>query len=626
MTYSNIPKRKLPGQKYRQMSVRDMAALVKKTRAVYLDTETCARNFDPQSSADDFLEAYKVRTGKQPTAKTLASARSHAEQTRLEMAVDPKQSAIRLIQIANDAGDVFVFDAFENQEERTDPLIPVLKAIDGKPVCGQNLKFDLKVLLARWPRYRPGDAWDTMIGHKLCRSAEIVGFFHSTLEDVVRFWCGVELEKGHGKDDWSEPVTAEQFEYSVLDVTYLRDCMKKQIEYLNSHCQDPDNPYFDGCVDKVSIIEMRFVEVLAWTELHGIPLNSDRLESRAADLEKELKKIKRPFDKFGVNTQSPLQIIKFLAAQGIDVISTDKEELTKYVNIPIVEKLMRVKVAQKELQMCHDYVHEHMGPDGRVYTSFNQMRATDGRMSSKEFNAQQVPRAVKSIFYQSTKKTAIIKADYPGIEARIMGVVAPDDAVKDIFKSGGDMHTISASEFLGKPESEVTKLERLKAKAANFGFMFGMGALTFVRYSFTNYGLVVSLQEATETREKYLRKYPGIKRFHSVNSRKLQDAREITVRTLLGRRMRVDGFTNANNYPVQGSAADMIKLACVLFFNACRAENLDAKIINIVHDELVVEAPRKIAGQASKALARAMNTAADYVIQEFKTKVEINIS
>ena len=633
MIYTNVDL-KLPGKEYKQATIAAMSGLIHKAPgAIYLDTETMARNFDSESLQNAFIEAYIARTGRQPTAKTLASSRSYTEQQRGEMALDCRRSEVRLIQIA--AGDdIFVVDSIRVDERRKsqklsmqDPLQKIFEAIQGKPVCGHNLKFDLKMLFTRWPDYKPSGIWDTMIGHKLTRSARVVGFFHSTLADVVRYWCHVELQKGHGTDDWSKPITKEQFDYSVLDVKYLNDIAQQQIAVLNNESVDKESTgYFDGTVmDKVTTIEMKFVEVLAWTEIYGMPLNVKPLEERAKKFKVELAKLKKPFDKLKVNTQSPLQLMKFLETQGVDVIGTAKDELTKYVHIPIVEQLMKVKTVQKELQMIEDYCHEWLRDNGRVYTNFSQMRATDGRMSSFDFNAQQIPRAIKKIFYGTSKKTCIIKADYPAIEARLMGIIAPDENIKIIFKEGRDMHRVSASDFLNKPEEEITELERRKVKAANFGFMFGMGALTFIRYAFTNYGLVVSLDEATITRQKYFQLYPGVKRFHNINSAKLADSREITVHTLLGRRMRVDGFTNANNYPVQGSAVDMIKLASILFFNEVRKKKLDAKLINIVHDELVVEASRKDKDVVSAILSSAMNRAADYIIMEFGTKVEVEI-
>lgn len=628
MIYSNISKGKLKGYKYKYMTIEEMAKRVSKSSVIYLDTETFAKNFDEETIVDTYLEAYQVRTGKTPTAKTLQSAKKHAEDIRFDMCVDARRSAIRLIQIATDTGDIFVFDSLEGPKTDKDTLLPVFEAIQGKPICGHNLKFDLKVLLTRWPKYVPGSCWCTMIGYKLVRSAEIVGFFHSALVDVVKYHTGIVLEKGHGGDDWSKPITAEQLNYSVLDVAYLEMCMLDQCTKLNGvSIESDDEGYFNGMLfDKVSIIEMRFVEVVAHIELAGMPLNVKGLKERADKFRKELADLKKPFDQMKINTQSPVQLLKFLDSQGVDVISTDKGELTKYVHIPIVKQLMEVKTMQKELQMIDDYCNEIMQSNGRVYANFNQMRATDGRMSSSDFNAQQIPRAIKKIFYAFSKTVSIIRADYPAIEARIMGIVAPDNAIKEIFKNKRDMHTVSASEFLNKREKDVTPFERLKAKAANFGFMFGMGALTFIRYAFTNYGLVVSLEEATSTREKYLKKYSGVKRFHNLNSAKLQDSREITVRTLLGRRMRVDGFTNANNYPVQGSAADMIKLAAVIFFNKMRKMGLGGKIINIVHDELVVESSKTECKKVAKVLAESMNYAADYIIEEFPTEVEIEIS
>jgi DNA polymerase-1 len=261
---------------------------------------------------------------------------------------------------------------------------------------------------------------------------------------------------------------------------------------------------------------------------------------------------------------------------------------------------------------------------GRIYTEYNHMRATDGRMSSREPNAQQIPRALKKIFYKPSKGKIIFKADYPAIEARLMGVIANDSKIIEIFKNKKDMHSETAASFLKKPVADVTEEERRKAKAANFGFMFGMGAKTYTKYAYTNYGLIVSIDEAFETRKKYMEQYSGVQRFHNRNSALLRDNYEVIIRTLLGRRMKTDLFTNANNYPVQGSAVDMIKLAVNLFYYRAKKFKYDAQIINIIHDELVVECSLKDKALVKKLLKESMEIAADFIIEIFSTTVEVD--
>jgi DNA polymerase-1 len=204
-----------------------------------------------------------------------------------------------------------------------------------------------------------------------------------------------------------------------------------------------------------------------------------------------------------------------------------------------------------------------------------------------------------------------------------MGHVAPDPTIVDIFKQNKDMHTVTSAAFLNKEESEITKDERLKGKGSNFGFMFGMGPLKFIKYAFVNFGLSVTMQEAEEMRNSYMALYRGVKAMHNRNSAILNEHREFTAKTMLGRQMRCDKFTNSNNYPVQGTAADIFKLANVILFHRARAQNVPVEVINLIHDEIVAQAPRKYKKEAMALIKEAMEVAINYVLDEFKTEVEV---
>lgn len=624
MIFTNVKTKnwKLGSLVVKEQTLAQMVTRLSKSRRIYLDTETMAVDFFAQEHIDHYLMT-RQDEGKKITEKTKQSAIKHAEEVRSQFCFDPKRSTVSVLQI-NDGVDMYIID-LKLCLRLVNDLMNLWEAISRKPIAGHNLKFDLKVLMHNFPEFEPGETFCTMIGHKIALAQDVVGFFHSRLDNAVSHWLGVELKKGHGADDWSLPMTEEQFIYCLEDVKYLPELVEKQITFLNERSiNETKTPYFDGMIkDRVTKIESQFVLTLAAIELAGMPLNKKAMEKQLAESQKEFDKKVKQFESAGVNTKSPAQLLKYLDSQGINVMDTSKEELTKYASKPMVAELLRVKKLQKEIQMIEDYLHEWCRPDGRIYSSYNQIRATSGRMSSSDPNAQQIPRHLKDMFYLSTKKTPIFKADYPAIEARTMGVIANDKTIIEIFQTGGDMHTITAASFLHKDPKEVTAFERLKGKAANFGFMFGMGGLTYTRYAFDSYGLTVPLTEANATRNAYLRKYSGVRHFQEKNSFKLSQSPTIVTETLLGRKMRCDGFTNANNYPVQGSAADIIKLAANMYYFKAKKLKLQTRIVNIVHDELVCESSQRDHKKSMALLKESMESAAYIALQLFDTPVTV---
>lgn len=623
----------IKGSKYNPvfMPEKEMLDILKEKTVLFLDTETMAKDFDDEKVLEDYIQEH-IASGKKVTKTTKKSAEKHLENLRGQYALDPHRSLIRLVQIAT-TGVIYIFDYNSSK----DKLNSLFKTINGKFICGHNLKFDLKVIFANYPFFEPGEIFCTMMGHKVDAYANTLGYIKSSLYDVVSWYLNIQLEKGYAASDWRKEISAEQFDYSVEDVLYLKDVFEMQVHNINSRSikqVTKEQFYFNGMLqDKVAIIEMQFVEVLARIELRGAPINDLVLKKHAESIKQQLNSIDKKFK--SINTKSPQQITDFLSKEGIHVSSTSKNELVRYKEFQSVKDLITIKRLQKELQMVEDYLNIWKQPDGRIYGQFNQQRGAAGRMSAYEPNLQQIPRVIKNIFYKSTKNNLIIKADYPAIEARLCAVVCNDMNMINIFKSGIDIHNYTTSQFLHKPIEQITEDERQKGKSANFGFMFGMGALTYTEYAFANYGLEVSIEEARDTRNSYLKAYPKVLNFHNMNSKKLREQGFVHIKTLLGRIVKVDSFTNANNYPIQGSAADMIKLAAVLFYKKCKAQRLHAHIINVVHDEIVVEIEfntlfnkgdkvrKQLKEKVKAALEESMNMAADYIIKVFETKVKI---
>lgn len=617
MIYTNV--KGVKGKNIKQVKLKDMISLVKKSKLLFLDTETYAKDFDREQMVEIFI-AQHIADGKKVTATTKKSALKHADDYRLECGLDPFRSGVRLLQIKTDKGDTIVADSF------VEKLEPIIKVINNKPVIGQNLKFDIKVLRANYD-YQPGEIWDTMIAYKIDRARHIVGFFRLNLQNVVRYYTGITLEKGFGASDWNaETISAEQFEYVVLDVKYLPDVFEKQISNIekDSVHRVSTGRYFLGKVsDAVTIIEMKFVEVLADIELTGIPMNKVALDYRRGELEKSLKRLIKPFEKDGLNTNSPAQIIKYLDKKGIDVESASRPILLHHVEHKVVDQLLQVRNLQKEIQMLYDYAHTYPKENGRIYSDYWQIRSHTGRMSSTKPNMQQIPRTVKDLIYLSTKKQTVLKADYPQIEMRILSIKANDQKMKDLFIYKKDPHVATAADILKKDPKDIDDGERFRGKICNFGFLYGMGLKRFIEFAYAQFNITYTLEQAGEFKTGFMRVYKGVKRLHDSHANQLAQHPTIVVQTLLGRQMMVENYTNANNNPIQGSGADMIKLASNLFYSWCKRDKVNAHICNPVHDELVVVCDAKQKKVAGKLLKKAMETAADYIIQEFKTEVKV---
>ncbi len=256
--------------------------------------------------------------------------------------------------------------------------------------------------------------------------------------------------------------------------------------------------------------------------------------------------------------------------------------------------------------------------DGRVHTSFNQNVTATGRISSTEPNLQNIPvrtdlgREIRKAFVASTNNV-LLGADYSQIELRLLAHISEDEAMSENFKKGGDIHLRTASEVFGVPPSSVTSQQRSAAKAVNFGIVYGISDFGLSR------NLGISRKRAGEYIELYLNRYPGVRAYMS---RSIEDGRrDGYVKTLLGRRRDLPELKSGNyntrsfgervamNMPIQGSAADIIKLAMVRADRLLRERNLKARLVLQVHDELIFDTPEAEAAQVAELVEDCMENA-----------------
>lgn len=254
-------------------------------------------------------------------------------------------------------------------------------------------------------------------------------------------------------------------------------------------------------------------------------------------------------------------------------------------------------------------------PDGRVRTKFQMTATATGRLSSAEPNLQNIPTRTElgselRRMFVPAPGCVLVDADYSQIELRLLAHISGDEAMQEAFRSGEDFHSVTASQVFGVPLDEVTSSMRRAAKAVNFGIVYGISAFSLSQ------DLEISTDEARAYIDAYFARFPGVKRYMENVVKK---SRETGYAETLFRRRRTIPEINASKYatksfgervalnmPIQGTAADVIKLAMVKVFERLKADGLSARLIMQVHDELLVECPEKEAKRVQALLAQEM--------------------
>jgi DNA polymerase-1 len=364
-------------------------------------------------------------------------------------------------------------------------------------------------------------------------------------------------------------------------------------------------------------MELPLVDVLSDMEMEGIKINEGFLKDYSKELELDLSILEKEILALaGVsfNISSPKQLGEVLfdhlrldpkaKKTKTGQYKTDEDVLQGLSEHEIVKKILTVRQMQKLKSTYVDALPTMINPlTGRVHTSFNQAVAATGRLSSTNPNLQNIPiktdrgKEVRKAFIPRNEEYVLLSADYSQIELRIIASVAKEEAMIEAFKNKLDIHAATAARVYNKELADVTSEERRNAKAVNFGIIYGQSAFGLSQ------NLGISRKEAAQIIEEYFKSYPGIKRYmdETINFAKEHEY----VETLMGRRrylrdinsanFTVRGFAerNAINAPIQGSAADMIKLAMIKIHKALKDPAngiVHSKMVLQVHDELVFDA------------------------------------
>ncbi|MFI5253457.1 MAG: DNA polymerase I [Bacteroidota bacterium] len=472
---------------------------------------------------------------------------------------------------------------------------------------GQNIKFDMLSLAAQDIDVK-GVVFDTMIASYILRAEGSHGMDAIAAERLHYKMVSYDELTGTGKHrkELRQVEVPRIAEYSSedADITYrLYETLGKEVEEM-------------GFAKLCGELEFPLIEVLADMEITGVKLDEKFLFDFSKELERLLgvciEEIYRfAGEKFNVNSTQQLGKILFenmklrSGRKTKTGFSTDIDVLESLRNDhPIIERLLEYRQLQKLKSTYADALHALINPKtGRVHTSFNQTVALTGRLSSSDPNLQNIPikteigRSIRKAFIPADTGMKMLAADYSQIELRIMAHLSGDEALTEAFRNGEDIHATTASKVFGVTAKEITRDMRRKAKEVNFGIMYGIGP----------YGLSTRLgipqSEGKDIIEKYFQRFPKVKQY--INDTLFKARLEGYASTLLGRRRYFPEINSRNanvrgnverqaiNMPVQGTAADMIKLAMINVHKALQEKKYHAKMLLQVHDELVFEVGEK---------------------------------
>jgi DNA polymerase I-like protein with 3'-5' exonuclease and polymerase domains len=355
------------------------------------------------------------------------------------------------------------------------------------------------------------------------------------------------------------------------------------------------------------------VDVVAWAELVRLA------QVDAADTRVTLAG-------FGLeNPGDDAKVRAALTARGLPSARSSRKTLAPHMADPLVSELIAYRRSAGFLDSAGRAVlAAAQQGNGRVKAKFDPLAAPTGRMSCSKPNLLAIPRDPEyRRCFVPARGNLLVVADYSAIDLRVLAEVTGDPVLQKVFVEGGDPHRATASAVLGKAMDDVTKDERQRAKAINFGFAFGMGPAKFVEYALASYGVTLPQEEAVAARAAFLDAYPHVAAWQ----RRVHQEMPLAVRTLGGRRRLFpnanDGYCERLNTPIQGTAADGMKTAMVLLHP--RLREFDARMVLAVHDELLVEVPEDHAGAVRAVVERTMVEGMQRFVRSVPIKVESSV-
>ncbi|MBG0859389.1 MAG: DNA polymerase I [Bacteroidales bacterium] len=546
--------------------------------------------------------------------------------------INPLESEIVALALSWEKGSGYLVH-FPGSREETLKLLEIIRQVMENPdilKIGQNLKFDIQVLANYGIEVR-GPLFDTMIAHYLLEPD--MRHNMNYLSEVYLSYSPIHIESLIGEKGQSQKnmraVPAELIrDYAVEDA----DVTLQLKNYFEPMIRK------EGLSDLASEIEMPLIRVLADMERNGVMLNPDDLKGYAAELREDIIRLEKEIyalagTEFNISSPKQLGDILFLKLKIDDKARITKtkqfvtsEEILQRLTTrhPVVGKVLEYRGLRKLLSTYVEALPQLISSKtGRIHTSYNQAVAATGRLSSNNPNLQNIPvkdergREIRKAFVPADGHI-FFSADYSQIELRLMAHLSGDRSMIADFLSGNDIHASTASKIFGVDIKDVTREMRSRAKTANFGIIYGISSFGLSER------LTIGRKEAKELIDGYFSSYPGVKAYMEESIRKAREKGYVT--TMFGRRryvrdihsrnqvVRGNAERNAINAPLQGSAADIIKIAMVKIHNRLKAGKYRSKMILQVHDELIFEVPDGELEKIKEMVLDEMSNAAKLVV------------
>ena len=553
--------------------------------------------------------------------------------------LDPLTSRLRLVQLA--APDkVFIvdLDAFRNGDfSKSEALAPLRRLLaDPRPIkIAHNAKFDAKFIKHNLG-VDLGGLFDTLLASQLVSAGDIEE--RHGLEAVANRYLNEAVDKTERLSNWEFELSEAQLEYAARDAAVLLPLREKLIERLRAES-----------LVRVAQLEFECVMTVVDIELAGFYMHKDRwldqlgvVEKRRTELAEQLQQVLAEESSQGslfggpqredINLDSHQQLTQALNRLGIPVPDSTRNWKMQPLaaQYPVIATLLEYRTVQKALTSYGENMIELINPvTHRLHADFRQIGAPTGRFACTNPNIQQVPHAVeyRRCFSGHPEGRKLVIADYSQIELRILAEFSGDRGFSDAFNSGADLHRVTASQVFNTSLDQVTKEQRDFAKRLNFGVVYGIGAQRFALMT------GVTTPEAENVLRRYFGTYRGLDTYLKEAANRAVSDRQ--ARTASGRlvRFRYDendrqqiSMTqrNGKNTPIQGTSADILKRALKLLKEELAGTS--SKIVNIIHDEIVVESDAGEAEAIAEKVERVMCAAGEEYLKSVPVKVETEIA
>lgn len=490
--------------------------------------------------------------------------------------------------------------------------------------CGHNLKEDY-IILKQSNINAKNMMYDAKIAAYILNSVSNA----YSIQDIARQYLDIDISEYEEKQEKSEVQTSlfdevqevEKANFTCALNAYVigksKQVLLSELEKINS-------------IDLFNNIEMPIVEILADMQYQGMYVDEKELIKYGENLKKHIEELRIDIyemagEEFNINSPKQLGVILFEKLElkpckkTKSGYSTDVDALDKVKGEhPIVEKILEYRQLMKLNSTYVEGMIPFINPKtGRIHTFFHQTVTATGRLSSTEPNLQNIPtrseigKKLRKVFKPEDGKI-FVDADYSQVELRVMAHMSNDEAMIEAFNSDADIHTICASQVFKVPVEEVSKQLRSKAKAVNFGIVYGISEFGLAEQ------IDIKRNEAKEYIEKYLDTYHGIRDY--MNNIVEEAKRQGYVSTLFGRRRYIPELNSKNymirkfgdraamNTPIQGTAADIMKIAMIKVYNELKNRNMKSKLVLQIHDELLIETVLEEKGEVEKLLKECMES------------------